>query len=210
MTENRAPDHEPGRLYEVPARSSRAIRLSPGQTLRIVNTHGSQVVDTWAVALEDPDEVLSMQHTRAGLLRLCPQRGDALFSTRRRPLLFLAEDTTPGRHDTLIPACDRERYRQLGAPEGHANCCDNFILALRDAGMPEQPAPAPLNLFMNIPWTPDGALAFETPLSGAGDRVELRAERAVLVVLSACPQDLVPINGADCVPSSVHYEILAA
>ena len=77
MTENRAPDHEPGRLYEVPARSSRAIRLSPGQTLRIVNTHGSQVVDTWAVALEDPDEVLSMQHTRAGLLRLCPQRGDA-------------------------------------------------------------------------------------------------------------------------------------
>jgi uncharacterized protein YcgI (DUF1989 family) len=209
MSENRAPDHVPGPRYAVPARSSRAIPLAPGQTLRIVNTHGSQVVDTWAVSVEDPSEVLSMQHTRAGLLRLCPRPGDALFSTRRRPLLCLAADTTPGRHDTVIPACDRERYRQLGAPEGHANCCDNFALALRDAGLPDQPAPAPLNLFMNIPWTADGGLSFEPPLSRPGDHVDLRAERAVVVILSACPQDLVPINGSDCVPTEVHYEILA-
>lgn len=207
---SRAPAHQPGQVYAVPARSSRAIRLAPGETLRIVNTHGSQVVDTWAVSAEDPAEVLSMQHTRAALLKLCPGEGDRLYSTRRRPLLCLAVDTTPGRHDTVIPACDRERYRQLGAPDGHANCCDNFALALRDAGLPDQPAPAPLNLFMNIPWTPDGALSFEPPLSRAGDRVELRAERPVVVVLSACPQDLVPINGRDCVPTEVHYEILPA
>jgi uncharacterized protein YcgI (DUF1989 family) len=208
MSETRAPAHVAGTPYTVPARSSRAIRLQAGQTLRIVNTHGSQVVDTWAVAVDDPAEVLSMQHTRAALLRLCPAEGDRLYSTRRRPLLCLAADSTPGRHDTLIPACDRERYRQLGAPGGHANCCDNFALAIRDAGLPEQPAPAPLNLFMNIPWTKDGGLSFEPPLSKPGDRVDLRAERDVIVVLSACPQDLVPINGTDCVPREVHYEIL--
>ncbi|MFO1150627.1 MAG: urea carboxylase-associated family protein [Alsobacter sp.] len=209
MSESRAPAHVPGTLYPVPARSSRAIRLGAGETLRIVNTHGSQVVDTWAVAADDPAEVLSMQHTRAALLKLTPSQGDRLYSTRRRPLLCLAVDTTPGRHDTVIPACDKERYGQLGAPEGHANCCDNFALAIADAGLPDQPAPAPLNLFMNIPWTAEGALSFDPPLCKAGDRVELRAERDVVVVLSACPQDLVPINGADCVPTEVHYEILA-
>jgi uncharacterized protein YcgI (DUF1989 family) len=30
-----------------------------------------------------------------------------------------------------------------------------------------------------------------------------------LVAFSACPQDMVPINGADCVPTEAHFEILA-
>lgn len=200
----------PGQRHTVPARSGCAIVLGGGEAVRIVNTHGSQVVDTWALSLEDPGEHLSMQHTRAALLRLTPAKGDRLASNRRRPLLRIEEDTTPGRHDTVIPACDGERYRQLGAPEGHANCCDNFRLALRHAGMPEQPVPAPLNLFMNIPWTADGALSFEPPLSRPGDYVTLRAERPVVIVLSACPQDLVPINGADCMPTEIHFEVLPA
>lgn len=208
MTDTRAPDHRPGTRYAVPARSSRAIRLEAGQTLRIVNTHGNQVVDTWAVAADDHDEVMSMQHTRVGLMRLCPEAGDMLFSNRRRPILCLSADTSPGRHDTLFPACDPERYRLLGAPDGHANCCDNFRLALRDAGLPDLPVPAPLNLFMNIPWSLEGGLSFEPPLSSPGEHVELRAERPVIVVLSTCPQDMVPVNGRDCVPTEVHYEIL--
>ena len=34
-----------------------------------------------------------------------------------------------GVHDTLIPSCDSERYRQLGAPD-HGSCTDNFHAAL--------------------------------------------------------------------------------
>jgi hypothetical protein len=26
--------------------------------------------------------------------------------------------------------------------------------------------------------------------------------------MSACPQDMLPINGADCVPTDAHYRIL--
>ena len=39
---------EIGRLYTIPARQGRAIRLVTGQSIRLINTHGTQVCDTWA------------------------------------------------------------------------------------------------------------------------------------------------------------------
>ncbi|MFZ0205981.1 MAG: DUF1989 domain-containing protein, partial [Roseiarcus sp.] len=51
--------------------------------------------------------------------------------------------------------------------------------------------PSPLNLFMNIPWTPDGDLAFAAPPRPIpGGLVRLRAEMDIVVALSACPQDI--------------------
>ena len=35
-------------LFTIPARRGRAARLTKGQSIQIVNTHGAQVVDTWA------------------------------------------------------------------------------------------------------------------------------------------------------------------
>ena len=45
-----SPDGTPeiGRRYTIPARQGRAVRLAKGQSIRIVNTHGTQVCDTWA------------------------------------------------------------------------------------------------------------------------------------------------------------------
>ncbi len=40
----------------------------------------------------------------------------------------------------------------------------------------------------------DGSLSLRESTAGAGDRVVLRAERTVVLVVSACPQDLVPLN----------------
>ena len=50
-------------LILVPARQGRAQHLKSGACIRIVNTHGSQVVDTWAFNATDPDEFMSMEHT---------------------------------------------------------------------------------------------------------------------------------------------------
>ena len=72
--------------------------------------------------------------------------------------------------------------------------------------MPE--VPAPLNLWMNIPILPDGRIEWGTPLSRPGDHVLLRAALDCVVALSACPQDMIPINGADCIPTAVHFEVL--
>ena len=194
-------------LQRLPARTGTVVRLAPGDVLTVVNPAGSQVVDTWALHAGDPTEHLSMEHTRAALLRLVPHVGDALVSNLRRPVLTLVEDTSPGVHDTLIPACDPQRYLMLGAAPGHASCHDNFRAAVRAAGVEPPPVPSPLNLFMNVPWGPDGALVFTPPVSRPGDRVGLRAEVDLLVVLSACPQDLVPVNGAAQEPSDILFSV---
>lgn len=182
-----------------------AIKLARGQNIRIINTHGHQVVDTWAFAQDDLAECMSMEHSRASLLRLIPQVGDTLLSNRRQPMLTLTEDTTPGIHDTLIAACDIHRYRQLGAEGYHDSCTDNLANALEAIGLAATDTPCPLNLFMNVPVDNDGRLAFAPPVSKAGDHVSLRAEMDLIIVLSACPQDMTPVNGMT--PTELHYQV---
>ncbi|HTU95725.1 MAG TPA: urea carboxylase-associated family protein [Solirubrobacteraceae bacterium] len=180
----------------LPARQGTAVALVAGERLRIVNRDGGQVVDWWALAhpRDGDDEYASMEHTRAALRRLVPRVGDAIYSTRRRPLVTLVEDTSPGVHDTLIAACDPERYRMLGGAADHPSCAMNFAGAIAEHGRSLPRAPAPLNLFMAIPWSPDGELAFEPSPARAGDSVTFEAAIDVLVVVSACPMDLNPIN----------------
>jgi uncharacterized protein YcgI (DUF1989 family) len=191
----------------IPARRGRAVRVPRGSSIEIINTHGTQVVDLWALCPPSFAEHLSMEHTRVALGRLIPRVGDSLYSSERRPLMTLAADTSPGIHDTLMASCDAARYRMLGHPGYHDNCHDNFDAALRELDISPPPLPAPFNLFMNVPWTPDGTLRFEAPRSKARDLVQLRAETDLVVVMSACPQDLVPVNGLEQRPADVCYRI---
>ncbi len=186
----------------VPAGEGRAFRLRSGQRLGIGSVEGGQVVDTWAIA-RDGDEWLSMEHTRGLLSRLAPRRGDMLFSNRRRPVLHMVEDTSPGVHDTLIAACDQERYTQLGHPGPHRSCVDNFRAAVDEVGLPPLAVPSPLNLFMNIPVAPTGELAFAPSPVSAHEAVTLEALIDLVLIVSACPQDLVPINGVTMRPTNV-------
>ena len=196
--------------FTVPARRGKAAKLKAGEAIRIINTHGSQVVDTWAFALADLTEFMSMEHTRATLTQMMPVLGEPLYTNRRRPILTLEEDTTSGVHDTLMAACDVHRYKLLGCTEYHDNCTDNLAAAMTELGLEAPETPGPLNLFMNIPWTDKGALSYEAPDTKPGDYVVLRADLDCVVAMSTCPQDMVPINGADCVPKEVHYEIISS
>lgn len=192
----------------IPARGGKAARVKEGTAIRIINTHGKQVVDTWAFCDGDMDEYLAMDATRAYNRRLSPMVGDTLVTNRRRPILTLAEDTSPGRHDTLMAACDRWRYTLLGVEGYHENCADNLSDALLELGLQETHTPSPLNVFMNIPWQVDGSLDWGEPLSRPGDYVLLRAEMDCIVAMSACPQDILPINGKDGEPTEAHFEIM--
>ena len=60
-------------LVTIPARQGKAVRLNKGQFIRVVNTHGSQVVDTWAFKADDLHEFMSMEHTRSAILSLLPK-----------------------------------------------------------------------------------------------------------------------------------------
>lgn len=191
----------------IPARKGVAARLARGESITVINTHGSQVIDTWAFNAGDVTEFMSMEHSRGAILRLMPAIGDTLLTNRRRPILTLTEDTSGGVHDTLIAACDRFRYELLGCEGYHDNCTDNLAAAMAVLGLTVPETPCPLNLFMNIPVGATGALSFEPPVSTPSSYVRLRAEMDAIIVFSACPQDMVPVNGAACVPTEAHYRI---
>ena len=94
----------------IPARRGSAAFVRRGQRVQVINTHGEQVVDTWAFVRHDLREFMSMEHTRATRVKIMPTVGDCLYTTRRRPILKIVEDTSPGVHDTLMAACDDYRY----------------------------------------------------------------------------------------------------
>src|SRR6201987_6504578 len=109
---------------EIPARRGKAAFVSTGQIITVINTHGEQVVDTWAFNRDDLREFMSNEHTRAHSLHLIPKPGDVLRTNKRRPILTLMEVTSGGVDDTLIAACHRYRYRFRGAAGHHDNCTD--------------------------------------------------------------------------------------
>ncbi len=195
-------------ISTLPARSGKAVRLARGQALKLVNTHGQQVVDTWAFHAQDLAEFMSMEHLRQVLNRIMPRVGDQLATNHRRPILTLVEDTSPGIHDTLLAACDIWRYRNLGCAGYHDNCRDNLFAGMAELGLVPPECPSPLNLWMNTPVVEGLGIDWRPPVSRPGDHVVLRAELDCIIAMSACPQDLVPINGAAMTPTEAHFQVL--
>ena len=195
-------------MIEIPARRGKAARVRKSQTVKVINTRGQQVVDTWAFNADNMREFMSMEHSRVALGRIIPGIGDALVTNQRRPILTLVEDTSGGIHDTLFAACDRWRYELLGCTEYHDNCTDNLAAGLAALGLALPETPAPLNLFMNIPVIDGNRVEVRPPVSTPGSHVALRAEMDCIVAFSACPLDLMPVNGLAMRPSEAHFEIM--
>jgi uncharacterized protein len=193
---------------EIAGGYGKAIPLRQGQKFRLVNTFGSQVVDTWALNLHDTSEYLSMEQTRRMTRNLFPEVGDILYSNRRTKMLCLEEDTSPGQHDTMVACCDKWLYKHYGCAPGHRNCRDNFLESLFEAGYDAPTAPSPLNLWMNFPISNNRNIDLATPLSKPGDYVILTALMDCIVICSACPMDIQPVNGEDRIPKAVHYSVI--
>ncbi|MEM1432231.1 MAG: urea carboxylase-associated family protein [Pseudomonadota bacterium] len=198
-----------GRTYTIEARCGIAVRVEKGQTLSVINPSGHQVCDFWAFAADDAREYLSMAHLHTALGSIFPKVGDGLVSSDRRVLLTLTEDSSPGVHDTLVASCDHARYRELGCATYHDNCADNLCMALAAIGQPAWLVPAPFNIWMNVPIGPAGQTHFAAPVAAPGDRVSFRAEADVIAVMSACPQDLTPVNGVGVSPGALRFVVSA-
>lgn len=191
-----------GALVMIPAGHGKAARLRTGQKVKLINTHGTQVVDCWAFNAYDLREYMSMEASRVWNLRLNPKAGDTFVTTQRRPILTLIEDTSPGIHDTVCAACDRYRYALLGVQGYHRNCQDNMFEGMLELGVtPPFPVPGSFNIFMNIPVQDDrNGLDIRPTKCRPGDYVVLRAEMDCYVAFSACPQDILPIHGEGGAP----------
>lgn len=197
----------PDRVYTIAARCGAAVRLKRGEFLTVTNPSGHQVCDFWGFCAENMDEHLSMAHVHTSLGSIFPKSGDALVSNLRRPLLTITEDTSPGIHDTVIASCDHARYRELGCSDYHDNCADNLRMSLMAIGLRAPHIPAPFNIWMNVPVQADGTTSFQPPASAAGDRITFRAEVDLIAVMSACPQDMTPVNGVGVSPTTLQFSV---
>ena len=191
---------------EIPAGTAISIELETGRSCRIVNTEGGQVVDTWAFATGDYAESLSMAHSRSANYKLLFEPGDRLYSNRFRPILQIAADTSPGRHDTLHAACSAGSNRFYGAAHETPNCQDNLIAQMRMRGVELQQVPCPWNLFEHALVVEGSKLADEPSAARPGDYVELKALTDLLMVFSACPSLVGQISGSQ--PKGAAIDIL--
>lgn len=196
------------KVQTIPARKGKGVRLNQGQSISLINTYGTQVVDTWAFNTHNLEERMSMEHTRAYLNKLFPSVNDTFVTNQRSMILTIVEDTTPGNHDTLMPACDVHRYaKQYKLHEYHDNCTDNLRNALEDMGEKgSEYSPTPFNVFMNVPIKDNKTLSWEAPTTKAGQYITFKAEMDLIIVFSACPNDVMAINGKEL--REAHFQIL--
>lgn len=190
----------------VPARRGTAVAVSAHRSIQIINTHGGQVVDMWAFDPRGPEH-MSMPHSVVTLGRIKPALGDVLVTDRREPILELVHDSSPGTHCMLFAACDPARYALLGVTGHHDNCADNLRSALEPFGLALPYVPTPLNLFMNTKFYDHALMEIEVATTAPGQSVTFRTLRDCIVALSACPQDLLPVNAHGCTPQAVAYVI---
>ena len=191
---------------EIPAREGRGVKLEARTRFRAIDVQGKQCGDLFAFSQADITEFASAEHTRVSSGRLFPSVGGQFVSNHRRPILTLLEDHSPGKHDMLVAACDPRRFELLGVKGWHASCQENLQKVMSGFGFADIRIPQPINIFTNIPVTEDGSLDWRPALTEPGDWIMFRTELPCYVVLTACPQDIMPINDKN--PTEMALEVL--
>ena len=175
---------------EVPGYEGRAIEAPKGATVRVTNLEGCQIGDFFALAKADIDEVLSPSATRNKNFSMFPTVGEAFISNRKRAMLTLLQDNSPGSHDMLFAPCDQTLYQDFGVTEPHPSCHDNFLAATKAHGLQTDNVPDPVNLFQSSYPRPDGGFDVKESPAKPGDYVDMRAEMDLIVIVTACSADI--------------------
>ena len=191
-----------------PGSHGHAFAVKKGEYLRLTDLDGQQPIDFWVFNTQDPMEHLSVAHTRVANLSMEVKPGQSAVTNKRRPIVTLIEDNSPGQHDMLLAACDSTRYETLGHKGYHPNCQDNLHEELGKVGIKLPFSPQPWNLFTHFPWTSDKRIELLSPDTKPGDNIVFRAEMDCVVAISACPQDITRICGDK--NSDVKVEVGAA
>lgn len=183
------------------------VAVSSGQHIRIINTEGGQVVDTWAFNPLQVDEYLSMAHSRSATYHLFFRPRDQLVSNQFNPMLTILRDCSPGTHDTLHAACSAGSNAFFGNPNPKPNCQDNLIKVMEDNGHDLKTVPCPWNLFEHTVVDEQMNL-FDRPAAATrGDYIELKAEQDILLVCSACPSVIGMISGDSPKGAAIEIQI---
>ena len=178
----------------VPARGGRGVYVQKGQMLDIVDLEGHQVGDLIAWFRDDPSEYMSPTHTVSCNASILLVTGSQLFSNRRNPVFTIVRDDVE-KHDIIVPCCDHERFKRDYGLDDHPHCLANLEQARDLLGEDiELHGETAWNVFMHNQVTDDGDVVTDPAAHEAGATMTLLAHEDLVVLLSACPQDLTPCN----------------
>ncbi len=174
-------------------------KLAKNSLLRIIDLGGQQAVDFLCFDLADTE----VRYNAANSIKLNETvyvgKGFKLYSDTAEVLMTITRDTV-GRHDTIGGACSHEvNFLRYGIKDT-CSCRDNLIAALAKHRLRPRDIHANINFFMNVPVAASGRTGIREGRSAPWDFVELRADKAVLVVLSNCPQYYNPCSGWNPTP----------
>lgn len=202
--------------FTIPKCTGRAFEVQAGQTIRVVEAEGKQVASMMFFNAHNYKEQF-MAEFSGGLNFFQPPElgkvgshyrlGELYSKVPYENLMLTVTDNKLGDH-FLGTHCSRLMMETLGA-SGHRSCSDNFADALREYGLElgDVYSPSVLNVFANvrIDTGGDGEIMIQPPRSEKGDYMEFQAQMDLLVVVSACPDDITAMNDHDC--KSVQIQI---
>jgi urea carboxylase-associated protein 1 len=122
----------PGRILletEIPSRAPWSHIIRKGQTLRIIDSHGQQAVDTLFYCADDYQERYSGQDTLRAQGSAYVSTGTRIMSNEGRVMLRVTADTC-GLHDTCAGACSCESNTvRFGHHTKYQHACrENFVI----------------------------------------------------------------------------------
>ena len=176
----------PIKRFHIDPQSGIAFTIKQGQLIRIIDVEGEQVSDLFCFAQGEIEEHLSSGHTTDYNGKLFLSKGDTLYSNRSNPMFTIIDDQV-GKHIMLYAPCSQVMFeKSYGVAEAHSNCLDNLVSNLKNYGIQTSDITIPFNIFMNIKISKQGKITIQSPLSKAGDFIELRAEMDMIVGVTAC------------------------
>ncbi|MFK4752792.1 MULTISPECIES: DUF1989 domain-containing protein [Oceanospirillaceae] len=204
----------------IPHSSARAYTVKAGQWIQVMDVEGKQCSDFIAFDLNaveasrrgdiSPQEIATLDAaaTRTMMGHSLPTPGlhSRFYDQNMAAMLEVVQDTV-GRHDSFLMACTPRFYEDAGY-FGHISCTANFNNQLCDWNIPPRAGWPAINFFFNTAISDCGAVTGDEPWSRPGDYVLMRAQRDLLCLSSACPDDIDSANG--WCPTAIHVRVYDA
>ena len=172
--------------HHIEPQTGTAFAVKQDQYIRVIDAEGEQVADLTCFAHRKKGEYLSSGHTIDYNEKIYLTTGDMLYSNLSNPMLTIIDDPV-GKHDFLFAPCSREMFRlTYGIADPHPNCLDNLAASLAPYDINASQIFSVFNIFMNTAISANGSVAVKTPLSRAGDYIELQARMDLIIGVTAC------------------------
>lgn len=172
-----------------------AKRLDRGARLRLIDLKGDACVSMLVFNAERPVERLNVADTLKVQWNAYLGEGRLLLSDMGKVLVSVLEDSA-GSHDAICGASNAaSNARRYGDGDNwgpHPNTRDRFLLASAKFGLGRKDIHPCVNWFKGVRIAPDGGTRLQIGPYAPGRQVTLRAEMAVIIVLTNCPHVLDP------------------